>query len=140
MKHARDFQRIGMILGVAEQRHRAHPVEIGARAEHRPTRADHDHTRFGGSFDIRKCRGDLGNQRVIESIADFGAVEPQPAHGAALLDLDVLIVSHASRHMRKMPKRVSGMGCRSATARPSPRHMRVSTGSMTPSSQRRAVA
>ena len=44
------------------------------------------------------------------------------------------------RYMRNTPKRVSGMGALSAADRPSARHMRVSSGSITPSSHRRALA
>ena len=42
-------------------------------------------------------------------------------------------------HMRKMPKRVSGIGACSAAAIPSASTCRVSSGSMIPSSQSRAV-
>jgi hypothetical protein len=45
---------------------------------------------------------------------------------------------HAA-HMRKMPKRGSGIGAPVAAARPRPRTRRVSSGSIRPSSQRRAV-
>ena len=34
-EHARHLERVGMIVGVAEARHRPHPVEIGAGAERR---------------------------------------------------------------------------------------------------------
>jgi len=43
-------------------------------------------------------------------------------------------------HILNTPKRVSGMGAWSAASRPNVRMRRVSSGSMTPSSQRRAVA
>ena len=45
----------------------------------------------------------------------------------------------AGCHILKMPKRVSSMGAFAASERPSARIIRVSTGSITPSSQRRAV-
>src|ERR1700733_4113259 len=41
-------------------------------------------------------------------------------------------------HMRNTPKCVSGMGAVRLAAKPKPRHMRVSIGSMMPSSQSRA--
>ena len=43
-------------------------------------------------------------------------------------------------HIRKTPNRVSGIGAWSAASMPIARTRRVSSGSMTPSSQRRAVA
>ena len=42
-------------------------------------------------------------------------------------------------YMRKVPKRVGSMGAQAAAWRPIARTRRVSRGSMTPSSQRRAV-
>ena len=43
------------------------------------------------------------------------------------------------RYIRNTPNGVSGIGALSAAERPSPSTMRVSTGSMMPSSHRRAV-
>ena len=43
------------------------------------------------------------------------------------------------RYIRKTPNGVSGIGALSAAERPRPSTMRVSTGSMIPSSHRRAV-
>ena len=89
VEHARHLERIGVIVGVAEAGHRAHPVEIGAGAERRAARGDDHHARVRRGLDVGEGGGDFRDQRVVEGVADFGPVEPQPAHRAALLDLDV---------------------------------------------------
>ncbi len=57
-------------------------------------------------------------------------------------DLGPVGDEHAAQghHMRKTPKRVSGSGARAQASRARPSTRRVSRGSMTPSSQSRAVA
>src|SRR6476661_5385163 len=69
-------------------------------------------------------------------------LESEAAHGS---DREAGGVRHRSDatgvpHIRKTPNRVSGIGAWREASRPSARMRRVSHGSMTPSSQRRAVA
>ena len=61
-----------------------------------------------------------------------GPVEPDARDAAVALERE-------PAHIRKTPKRGSGMGARAAAARPSASTRRVSRGSITPSSHRRAV-
>jgi hypothetical protein len=49
-------------------------------------------------------------------------------------------VAHRHAYMRNTPNCVTGIGAFNAAERPSARHMRVSSGSITPSSQSRALA
>src|SRR3954452_15626618 len=58
-----------------------------------------------------------------------------PERAQALLSL----AAEEPHHIRKMPNVVSGIGAFNAEARPSASTRRVPSGSMTPSSQRRAV-
>src|SRR3954454_7319915 len=58
-----------------------------------------------------------------------------PERAQALLSL----AAEEPHHIRKMPNVVSGIGAFNAEASPSASTRRVSSGSMTPSSQRRAV-
>ena len=72
-----------------------------------------------------------GDQLGVERVAALGPVEPHARDAAVALDRE-------AAHMRKTPKRGSGIGARAAAARPSASTRRVSRGSITPSSQRRA--
>ena len=72
------------------------------------------------------------DQPRVEGVAPLGPVEPHARDAAVALDRE-------ASHIRNTPKRGSGMGARAAAARPSARARRVSRGSITPSSHRRAL-
>ena len=98
-------------------------------------------------------RRQLGDQRLVERVVDVGAREPDQRHAFTLEDLDRrpparlrrgaggrLLLRHARPYILNTPNRVGGIGRLSDAeiARASTR--RVSAGSMTPSSHRRALA
>ena len=72
------------------------------------------------------------DQPGVEGVAPLGPVEPDARDAAVALDRE-------AAHIRNTPKRGSGMGARAAAARPSASTRRVSRGSITPSSHRRAL-
>ena len=76
-------------------------------------------------------------ERADDAARDLAAIRDE--HGVE----EGAAVAHGNSHVthiRKTPKRDSGSGVRLTTSRASPRRSRVSAGSMTPSSQSRAVA
>src|SRR6185437_15549824 len=76
--------------------------------------------------------GELDHELAVERVAGVRAVERDRGHEAVPVEPD-------AAHIRKTPKVVSGTGPHAAAARPKASTLRVSTGSITPSSQRRAV-
>src|SRR4029079_7726489 len=74
---------------------------------------------------------DIARRVAVRVVVRLGL----PERAEALLPL----AAEEPHHMRKMPNVVSGIGAFNAEARPSASTRRVSSGSMTPSSQRRAV-
>jgi hypothetical protein len=76
-------------------------------------------------------------RRAHDAAGDFGAVGDEQAFDRTSLGQGP--VSFPSFYMRNTPKRVSSMGRTRDAASASPRTLRVSAGSMTPSSHKRAV-
>ena len=68
-----------------------------------------------------------------------GATVPRHPPSSPDHSLATSALRHAGAYIRKMPQLGSGMGAFAAAARPRARTRRVSIGSITPSSQRRAV-
>ena len=78
---------------------------------------------------------------------DRDGVDAEPASGGEHAAGDLATIGDQDRfehgfrpHIRKTPKRVSGIGAFSEAEMDRPRTSRVWAGSMTPSSHRRAVA
>ena len=111
---------------------RAHPLEVGARAEREPAPGDDDRAQGVVPRERRERLVERRDQLGVEGVAALGAVEPDARDTAVALECE-------PAHIRKTPKRGSGMGARAAAARPSASTRRVSRGSITPSSHRRAV-
>ena len=82
-----------------------------------------------GDGDGADAEGAAAAEHTQRDLATIG--DQHPADRCSLSDL--------AAHMRKIPKRVSGIGASSAAESPSASTCRVSSGSMIPSSQSRAV-
>ena len=108
-------------------------VEVAVRRRCRP-----QEVRFVGQAHMARVRVGLGVhrdagqshalRRARNAADDFAAVGDQQSS------------QHGQAHIRNTPKRVAAMSCRRVKARANPRTRRVSSGSITPSSQRRADA
>ncbi|MNE58538.1 hypothetical protein D3C80_1535740 [compost metagenome] len=92
-----------------------------------------------------KCQGEIGNRGLVEGVADLGLGQRDARHAGVISDMK-RSRGHASSfaltgdYMRNTPKRVSSMGALRVAASPRASTRRVSAGSITPSSHRRAVA
>src|SRR5690348_7521798 len=84
----------------------------------------------------RPARLELDDLHVARRIAVGMVVRLRLAEGAQAL---LVLAAEEAHHIRKTPNVVSGIGVLSALASPSARTRRVSNGSITPSSQSRAV-
>src|SRR6266542_4734839 len=109
----------------------AHPVQVGASAEDRAFTGKHQHARPVVGLHARETVAQRVDQLPVECVTHLGPVEPDTQDGTVTRD-----VEH-SRYILNTPNVVSGMGALSAAAIPSASTWRVSTGSITPSSQRR---
>ena len=131
-EHGRGALGVGDVALVRELAGGAHPLEVGAGAERGAAPRQHDCAQ-GLVRRERRERLVHGRDQVgVEGVAPLGPVEPHPRDAALALERE-------TAHIRKTPKRGSGIGARAAAARPSASTRRVSRGSITPSSHRRAV-
>ena len=122
-------------VGTDTPRQRENPgdiqVALGRRRRSQKVRlvGDAHVARAGIGLGIHRQRGHSHAPRGARDAADnFAAIgDEEPAE-------------HARAHIRNTPKRVAGVACAAVKARANPSTRRVSSGSMTPSSQRRADA
>src|SRR2546425_10824714 len=137
-QHIGQLARIGAVVLPVVVRHRAHPREVGASAEGFAVAAQHDGAQRGVAGEVCEDLRKFGNHCVIERVAHLRAVEEDAGGGAVALHIKRLHTS--CPQMRNTPNFVSGIGALklALSARASTR--RVSAGSMTPSSHRRALA
>ena len=117
----------------------------GSRPRRSPARRGRA-PRSRGSSRSRRSRPALRACRAPASSGsrDRDRRDPELAAGAEHAHRDLAAVrdqqlANVAAHMRKIPNRVSGIGASSAAEIPSASTRRVSSGSMIPSSQRRAV-
>ena len=131
-EHGRRAFGVRHVAFVGELARCAHPVEVGPGAEGgAPSSQQHGaQAILGGERRERIVYG--LDQLGVERVAALGTVEPHAHDGTVALDRE-------AAHIRKTPKRGSGIGARAAAARPSASTRRVSRGSITPSSHRRAL-
>src|SRR5262249_50829247 len=131
-------QRLGVaqVLLIAVGRGAAHPVEVAAGREALPAAAQDEDACSRIVLDPVERLGEQADEVVVE-----GVVQPRPVQRQRR---DAIVdggkeVGHAS-YILKTPKRVGSIGALSAAEIPRPSTMRLSAGSMTPSSQIRALA
>ena len=111
----------------------AHPREVGAGRERAAGAGQHD-----DPDDRRRLRrrstasASAASRPGSSALRRSGPVERQRSRPAPRGQPDVA-------HIRNTPKVVGSIGAREAASRPSASTLRVSSGSITPSSQRRAV-
>src|SRR5215471_3691743 len=131
--HSSDRSRIGQIFLICVLNHPFHPVQIRACAKRFAVACEYDYTDVVAASDFSKSVGYSLNEFVVKRVVNFRTVEDNKSN--VLMDLDL---QHGS-HIRNTPKRVSSCGAFIAAEIPRARTLRVSRGSMIPSSQRRAV-
>ena len=73
---------IGAIFRVRIVRHAFHPVEVGARAERRAVRGEHDHAYRGVVGQGAKRGGQFDDGGVVEGVAHVRAIERDARHVA----------------------------------------------------------
>src|SRR5215471_20594032 len=124
---------VGKVLLVCVLNHALHPVQIGAGAERLTIAGEDNDAHFITPAEFGEGLGHLPREFIIKCVMDFRAVQNDKSD--TLVDIDL---QHGS-YIRNTPNRVSSCGAFLAAEIPRPRTIRVSKGSMTPSSQRRAV-
>ena len=131
-QHQRERLGVGEVLIVAVLRHALHPVEVGAGAERRAVAGEDDdaHLVILPHGDERVVQ--LLDESIVERVAQLGPVERDACNAALLVD--------SEHYIRKTPNFVSSTGALSEAEMARPRSRRVSAGSTTPSSHRRALA
>ena len=142
-QHVRERLRIGPIFLPAVICHSAHPAQVSARAKGLSMSAEHHCTQVIILGELLELIAQLGDHLVIKRVTYIGAIEVHIGYAGASprVECGLDCLGHRSScYMRKTPKRVSGIGARSAAAKPKASTRRVSTGSMMPSSHKRAVA
>jgi hypothetical protein len=167
IEHLGRLHRVLLVCFAVELERRAHPVHVRAGGEARTrARQDYDSEPVGRlAREASEGPHQLMDQRGVERVVDFGAVErdpgddpgrPRALHQQRIRHLRPIVRAHCgrpaltrraiasrlgvlSRYIRKMPKRVSSIGAFSAAEIPNERTARVSSGSITPSSHSRAV-
>ena len=131
-EHGRGALGVGDVALARELARRAHPLEVGAGAEGgaRPASTTARSVSSAANDVNASCTAAISS--ASNALRALGPIEPHPRDAPLALDGE-------AAHIRKTPKRGSGIGARAAAARPSARTRRVSRGSITPSSHRRAV-
>ena len=124
------------VLLFAELGRAAHPVQVGAGAEGTALARQHRDARRAVGADRLEGLVQRGDDLLVEGVVHLGPPECDGGDSFVTGELDVL-GSHG--YMRKTPKLVSGIGAFREALMPSARTVRVSSGSMMPSSHRRAV-
>ena len=141
VQHVRELACIGQVFFAAVIRHAAHPVQIGSRTKGGPFGSQHHGAYIGDLSHGFKGGGDFGNHLVAEGVADFGLRQRHGGNAGIHGQGDRAGQATPSLHyMRNTPKRVSSIGALRLAARLSASTRRVSAGSITPSSHRRALA
>ena len=137
-QHVGELACVGQVLVACVVGHAAHPVQVGASAKGRAFGGQHHDAHVRARTHLQKGGGDVGNHLIAEGVAHFGLGE---GDGGAVAVVGQGKGCHACLpYMRKTPNLVSSMGALRAADRPSARTRRVSTGSITPSSHKRALA
>ncbi len=126
--------RVGEILLARRLPLRAHVGQIRAGAKIRSVAGQHQHAHAGILGQLGERGGQLGDQRLGESILRFGTREDEPRDATLLC-----VPNEGAHHIRKTPNVVSGIGASCTAASVKPSTSRVRRGSITPSSHRRAV-
>src|SRR5215471_15150908 len=124
---------VGKVLLVCVLNHALHPVQIGAGAERLTIAGEDNDAHFMTPAEFGEGLGHLPREFIIKCVMNFRAVQNDKSDTLVNIDLQ-----HGS-YIRNTPNRVSSCGAFLAAEIPRPRTIRVSKGSMTPSSQRRAV-
>src|SRR5262249_12773901 len=123
--------RIVEVLGLRRPCHLAHPGEVGACGEGPPLGLEQDGAGARTTARSLEGGGESVDQRAVEGVQRLWPVEGENGDCAALIDPEA--------HMRNTPKRVSLGGALRAADRAKASTMRVSAGSMMPSSHNLAV-
>src|SRR5215471_4122707 len=121
------------VLLVRVLNHALHPVKICAGTERLTIAGEDNDAHFITPAELGEGLGHLPREFIIKCVMDFRAVQNDKSDTLVNIDLQ-----HGS-YIRNTPNRVSSCGAFLAAEIPRPRTIRVSKGSMTPSSQRRAV-
>ena len=132
--HAHELGELAGIRQIVFRRgigHPPHPGKIRTRRKSRALGTQDDHTNNGVLGGDSIGTSQLGNQAVVEGVHHLGTVQRE--------DRDSVFLFDTQAHMRNTPKRVSLAGALRAADKASASTMRVSAGSMMPSSQSRAV-
>src|SRR5215471_5889381 len=124
---------VGKVLFVRVLNHALHPVQICAGTERLTIAGEDDDAHFVTPAEFGEGVGHLLCEFIVKCVMDFRAVQNDKTN--TLVDIDL---QHWS-YIRNTPNRVSSCGAFIAAEIPRPRTIRVSKGSMTPSSQSRAV-
>ena len=142
---ARQRARVLQVLFLGITGHALHPAEIRACREALARGGQHDGAHAPVGLHRQKRRRQLRDQRVVEGIVHFGPVEGKASHAVVGDVLQDQGIGHGVPailwpYIRNRPKRVGAIGALSDAEIARPKVMRVSAGSMMPSSHRRAVA
>ena len=154
-QHRRQRARIGEILRARESSHALHPVQVGAGAKARARTGDDHGTHVVRLAEMDERGRELGDRRLVERVVYFGPVEHQRRHrvldgelkrrrrgcvfAARFVALGCLI-RPVMGYILNTPNVVGAMGLLSDADSASASTLRVSAGSITPSSQSRALA
>ena len=121
---------VGAVFCLRIGRHAAHPVEIGAGAEGRAIGPQEDGAHLRIAPGVAVGGREVRDQRIVEGVVQLGTVQGE--------DRDALLMGDEEAHIRNTPKRVSLAGALREADKASASTIRVSTGSITPSSHSRA--
>ncbi len=137
-QHGGKAHRVGNVLGLALAGHPPHPVEVAAGRERRTRAGQHEHANGSVRADAAEGIGEIADDRLVERIAPLRPVERERGDAARVGRKGEIARAHA--HIRKMPNSVLAIGALRLAESASARTRRVWAGSITPSSQRRALA